>query len=131
MIGLDTNVLVRYLTQDDPVQSPKATELIERKLSAEAPGFVSIIAFVETAWVLRSVFGFSGPELAGALKRLLLRETLVVEHEREVYSAIRVLQDGRGTFADGLIAALGHSAGCSHTATFDEKATRLSQFKQL
>jgi predicted nucleic-acid-binding protein len=131
MIGLDTNVLVRYLTQDDPVQSPKATELIERKLSAGAPGFVSIIAFAETAWVLRSVFGFSGSALVGALKRLLLSEALVIEREREVYSAIRVLQDGRGTFADGLIAALGHGAGCSHTVTFDEKATRMPQFKRL
>jgi predicted nucleic-acid-binding protein len=50
MIGLDTNVVVRYLAQDDPVQSPKATELIERRLRAENPGFVSIVAMAETAW---------------------------------------------------------------------------------
>ena len=52
MIGLGTNILVRYLAQDDPVQSPKATELIEERLTEENPGFVSVVAMVETAWVL-------------------------------------------------------------------------------
>jgi predicted nucleic-acid-binding protein len=131
MIGLDTNILVRYLTQDDPVQSPKAAAFIERELSVASPGFVSVVAFAETAWVLHRVFGFTGPRLVDALKRVLEAETLVVEHEREVFSAIRILEDGRGTFADGVIAALGHSAGCEHTVTFDEKATRISQFRQL
>ena len=131
MIGLDTNVLVRYLTQDDPVQSPKATELIERQLTATSPGFVSVVALTETAWVLHRVFGIAGPKLADALKRLLEIEAIVIEHEREVYSALRILKDGRGTFADGVIAALGHNAGCAYTYTFDVKATRMSQFKQL
>ena len=52
MIGLDSNVLVRYLTQDDPIQSPKATEIIERRLTEENPGFVCIVAMAETVWVL-------------------------------------------------------------------------------
>jgi predicted nucleic-acid-binding protein len=55
MIGLHTNILVRYLTQDDPVQSRKATEIIERRLTEEQPGFVSIVAMVETVWVLDRV----------------------------------------------------------------------------
>lgn len=131
MIGLDTNVLVRYLAQDDPIQSPKATGFIERHLTAESPGFVSIVAFAETAWVLQRAIGMPKPKLVETLKRLLEAEQIVVEHEREIYSAVRVLEDGRGTFADGLIAALGHRAGCTHTLTFDEKATRIPQFKQL
>ena len=57
MIGFDTNVIVRYLTQDDPVQSPKATELIERGLTEEEPGFVSVVTMAETAWVLERVYG--------------------------------------------------------------------------
>jgi predicted nucleic-acid-binding protein len=131
MIGLDTNILVRYLAQDDPTQSPKATAFIERQLTAESPGFVSIVAFAETAWVLHRAVGMSRSKLVETLKRLLEAEQIVVEREREVFSAVRVLEDGRGTFADGLIAALGHRAGCSHTVTFDEKATRMPQFKQL
>ena len=52
MIGLDTNILVRYLTQDDPVQSPKARELIEQQLTEENPGFLSVVVMAETVWVL-------------------------------------------------------------------------------
>ncbi len=131
MIGIDTNVLIRYLTQDDPVQSPKATAFIERTLSEASPGFVSVVAFAETAWVLDRVFGYERPQLVEALKRVLEAEVFVVEHEREAYSAIEVLEDGRGSFGDGIIAALGHSAGCDRTVTFDEKATRIRQFERL
>jgi predicted nucleic-acid-binding protein len=131
MIGLDTNVLVRYLMLDDPVQSPKAIELIERRLTPDAPGFISVVAFAETAWVLQRKFGIAGPRLADELKKLLEVDAIVVEHQEAVFSALRVLKDGRGTFGDGVIAALGYGAGCAHTYTFDEKATRLPQFKQL
>lgn len=131
MIGLDTNVLVRYLTRDDPLQSAKAVALIEGQLTAESPGFVSVVAFAETVWVLHRVFDISGPQLVEMLKRLLEAEQIIVEHEREVFSAVRVLETGRGSFADGMIAALGHSAGCSHTLTFDQKATRMPQFQPI
>ena len=62
MIGLDTNVVVRYLTQDDAVQSAKATDLFERGLTEEEPGFVSVVAMVETAWVLERVYGLAAEE---------------------------------------------------------------------
>jgi predicted nucleic-acid-binding protein len=130
MIGLDTNVLLRHLVHDDPVQSQKAKDLIERRLSSTSPGFISVVAFAETAWVLQRHYKITGPQLVDSLKQLLGAEDVIVEHEREVFSALRVLQSGRGTFADGLIAALGFSAGCEHTYTFDEKATRMPQFKR-
>ena len=131
MIGLDTNILLRYLVQDDPEQSQIATDLIKRRLSPTSPGFISIVAFAETAWVLHRHYKITGLQLVDALKQLLGAEEVIVEHEREVFSALRILQSGRGTFADGLIAALGDNAGCEHTYTFDEKATRISQFKQV
>ena len=87
MIGLDTNVVVRYLAQDDPVQSPKATELIERRLRAENPGFVSIVAMAETAWVLERIYGLRGEELAAAIERMLQVDVLVLESEQEVFAA--------------------------------------------
>ncbi len=71
MIGLDTNILVRYLTQDDPIQSPKATELIERRLTEEKPGFVSIVAMVETVCVLERAYGLTPHEIVGAVERVL------------------------------------------------------------
>ena len=66
MIGLDTNILVRYLAQDDPVQSPKATELIERQLTEENPGFLSVVAMVETAWILDRAYRLAADEIAAA-----------------------------------------------------------------
>jgi predicted nucleic-acid-binding protein len=128
MIGLDTNILVRYLAQDDPVQSPQATALIERQLTEEAPGFVSVVAMAETAWVLERAYGLADGEIAAAIERMLQTEVLVVESEQEVFTAMIALKEGRGSFADALIGAIGGKAGCSHTLTFDQKALRLPGF---
>ena len=67
MIGLDTNILIRYLTQDDPIQSLRATEIIERRLTEENPGFVSIVAMVETVWVLDRAYRLAANEIAAAV----------------------------------------------------------------
>ena len=129
MIGLDTNVLVRYLAQDDPVQSQQPTQLIERRLTAEDPGFVSTVAMVETAWVLDRAYGLADDEIAAAIERTLQADVLVVESEQEVFTAVIMLKEGRGSFADALIAALGAKAGCSKTLTFNRKALRLLGFE--
>jgi predicted nucleic-acid-binding protein len=129
MIGLDTDILVCYLTQDDPVQSPQATQIIERKLTVENPGFVSIVAMVETVWVLERAYGLATHEIAAAVERMLQTDVLVVENEQEVFTAMIALKEGRGSFADAIIAALGARASCFYTLTFDHKALRLSGFK--
>ncbi len=126
MIGLDTNVLIRYITQDDPVQSRQAADIIERLLTEEDPGFVSIVATVETVWVLDRAYRPGAREIAAAVERMLQAETLVVENEQEVFSAMTALKEGQGSFSDALIAALGAKAGCVHTVTFDRKALRLN-----
>jgi len=128
MIGLDTNILVRYLAQDDPVQSPKATEMMERQLAEEGPGFVSVVALVETVWVLERTYGFSRLELADAIERVLGTDVLLVENEQEVFAAMVALREGSGSFADALIGALGARAGCARTLTFDRRALRLPGF---
>ena len=71
MKGLDTNILVRYLAQDDPIQSPMATDIIESRLTEENPGFISIVALVETVWVLDRAYGLADDEIAAALERML------------------------------------------------------------
>jgi len=129
VIGLDTNILIRYLTQDDAVQSPKATEIIESRLSEVNPGFVSVVAMAETVWVLDRAYGFAPPQIAAAVERMLQIEVLVIENEQEVFAAMVALKHGRGSFADALITELGARAGCIHTLTFDNKALRLPGFK--
>lgn len=128
MIGLDTNILVRYFAQDDPVQSPQATELIER-LTEGDPGFVSVVAMVETAWVLDRAYGLANDEIAAAIERTLQADVLVVESEQKVFTAMIALREGHGLFADALIGALGASAGCTRTLTFDQRASRLPGFE--
>ncbi len=129
MIGLDTNVIVRYITQDDPVQSPTATKLIERSLSTKKPGFVSVVVVAEIAWVLERAYGLANTEIAAAFERMLQIDVLVVECEQEVFAAMTALKEGASSFADLLISALSTRAGCEFTLTFDRKASRLPGFK--
>ncbi len=129
MIGLDTNVLIRYLTQDDPVQSAKAREILERRLTPKDPGFVSVVAMVETVWVLDRAYGLRAQEIATTVERLLQVKVLAIENEQEVFTAMVALKQERGSFADALIAELGVRAGCTRTLTFDQKALRLSGFE--
>ena len=129
MIGLDTHVIVRYLTQDDRMQSQKAAEIIQHRLSTENPGFISVLAMVETVWVLDRVYGLGDQEIAATIERMLQIDVLLLEYEPEVFTAMIALKEGRGSFADALIAALGDRAGCEYTLTLDQKARRLSGFK--
>ena len=129
MIGLDTNVVVRYLVQDDPVQSRRATEIVEHRLNSRNPGFVSVVAIAETVWVLDRAYRFSNEDIVAAIERTLRTDALVVESEQEVFAAITALKEGRGSFADALIGALGAAASCSATLTFDRKALRLPEFE--
>jgi predicted nucleic-acid-binding protein len=129
MIGLDTNILIRYLTQDDRVQAAKATEILERRLTPKKTGFVSVVAMVETVWVLDRAYELTAQEIAAAVERLLQVEVLAIENEQEVFTAMIALKQGRGSFADVLIAELGARAGCTRTLTFDQKAARHPGFE--
>jgi predicted nucleic-acid-binding protein len=131
MIGLDTNVLVRYLAQDDAIQSPQATHIIERQLTQERPGFISLVTMVETVWVLDRIYGLSNREVAEAVERILQADTLLVQNEQEAFTAMIAFKTGDGSFSDALIGALGAWAGCTSTLTFDKKAKRLKQFQLL
>jgi predicted nucleic-acid-binding protein len=129
MIGLDANVLVHYLAQDDAVQSRRATEIIERRLTDLNPGFVSVVATAETVWVLDRAYSLSDEEIVAAVEPMLQIDVLVVENEQEVFAAMTALEEGLGSFADALIGALGAKAECSATLTFDRKALRLPHFE--
>ncbi len=129
MTGLDTNILIRYLTQDDPVQSAKATDIFESRLTGNDQGFVNLVTMVETVWVLASIYGLSDQEIADAVERMLQADTLVIQNEQQVFFAMTVLRSGRGMFADALIAAVDAWAGCSRTLTFDKKALRIGGFE--
>lgn len=125
MIGLDTNVLVRYIMQDDAKQSPKATKLIE-SLDAENPGYITMVSIVELYWVLTSSYELTGQQVAQALEAILRTKQLLVERADQVMRALRVFGDGKADFADCLIERSASGAGCEQTMTFDVKATKFA-----
>lgn len=123
MIGLDTNVLVRYIMQDDAKQSPKATRLIE-SLEPERPGFVTLISVIELYWVLTSCYELSGQQVKQALETLLRARQIVVDQADQVLRALRVFEAGKADFADCLIERTAAAAGCTETLTFDTGAAK-------
>jgi predicted nucleic-acid-binding protein len=123
MIGLDTNVLVRYLMQDDAKQAAKATRLME-SLTVEVPGFVSIVSVVELGWVLTSAYGLTRGQLEQALEALLRTKELVVDRADQVLQALRVFKATKADLADCLIERSAAGAGCEQTMTFDVGAAK-------
>jgi predicted nucleic-acid-binding protein len=123
MIGLDTNVLVRYIMQDDAQQSPKATALIE-SLDADHPGFITIVSVLELYWVLTSCYDLTGLQVKEALEALLRAKQIVVDRADQVLRALRVFDAGKADFADCLIERTASGAGCTETMSFDAGAAK-------
>ncbi len=122
MIGLDTNVVVRFLTQDDQVQSPIANRLISR-LSREQPGFISSVVLAEITWVLSRAYKASREDIALAVEGLLRSAELIVENADAAYRALGIYQSSKSAdFADALIVETASLAGAAETVTFDQKA---------
>lgn len=128
MIGLDTSILIRYLTQDDRRQSAVANFILERLTETE-PGFVSLVTVAETAWVLESNYGGARTEVVDAIEGLISQDTIVVEAYEQVIRSIEEVRDRNVHFADALIGQLALRAGCSATLTFDSRAARLPAFQ--
>jgi predicted nucleic-acid-binding protein len=128
MLGLDSNVLIRYLVRDDPDQYEKARLLIAREVRGGMPPLVSQLVLLETEWVLRSRYGLAKAEILSALNALLDAGDLNIEDESSVEQAIYVWKDSAADFADCLIGARHRQLGCRATATFNRRAEKLAGF---
>jgi predicted nucleic-acid-binding protein len=130
MTGLDTNILVRYITQDDPVQTAAAVRLID-SFSVDSPGFISLIAITELAWVLEDFYCFNKDEIEQVLEILLRTAELVIEQAEIVTRALRRYKAGNADFAACLIESCGDAAKCEHIFTFDKKAAKTAGMQLL
>lgn len=128
MLGIDTNILVRFLVRDDETQFEKARRLIQRETDGGGRVFVSQLVLLETEWVLRSRYDLQKIEIIGAISGLLDANDVQFEDESAIEEAIFVWKDKSVGFADCLIGAQNKRLGCSATATFDLKASRLPGF---
>lgn len=122
MIGLDTNVLARYVLEDDPRQSPVAAALVE-SLTKHRPGFITHVALVELHWLLHRVYRVPRDQCLKVLHRLVEMRELEFEDGESVVRALALAEDG-ADFADALIAASGELFGVREFVTFDRDAAK-------
>jgi predicted nucleic-acid-binding protein len=125
VIGLDTNVLVRYITQDDNKQAALANALIEN-LDDASPGFVTLVTVAELNWVLESAYNFTRQQFAEVMQTLMMVDTIKLDRAAVVASAVRVYAASKADFSDCLIERLSASAGCERTMTFDKSAAKMA-----
>ena len=125
MMGLDTNVLVRYIIRDDLAQTERVDTLLQ-EFTPETPGFISLVALAELSWVLRSYYRMPKAELVVCLERLSNARNLILEGDAAVRLAITKFSGARCDFADCLIERSGFLSGCTHTVTFDTNAAKLT-----
>lgn len=128
MLGIDTNVLVRFLVRDDEAQFEKARKLIRREIAAGRRVFVNQLVLMETEWVLRSRYAVPKNQIIEAVSGLLNATDIQFEDEPAIEEALFTWKDSIADFADCLIGAKNRRMGCRATATFDAKASRLPGF---
>ncbi|HUW98347.1 MAG TPA: type II toxin-antitoxin system VapC family toxin [Acidiferrobacter sp.] len=128
MLGIDTNVLVRFLVRDDEAQFEKARRLIKHEVSAGRRVFVSQLVIMETEWVLRSRYAVPKSQVIAALSGLLDAADVQIEDEPTIEQTLFTWKDTAADFADCLIGAKNRRLGCQATASFDSKASRLPGF---
>ncbi|MCX7260818.1 MAG: type II toxin-antitoxin system VapC family toxin [Burkholderiales bacterium] len=128
MLGIDTNVLVRFLVRDDQTQFEKARKLLKREVSNGRRVFINQLVLLETEWVLRSRYGLAKTLMLDTISRLLDAPDIQLEDEPAVEEALFIWRDANADFADCLIGARNRRLGCRATVTFDTKASKLSGF---
>lgn len=120
MIGLDTNVLVRYLVKDDISQAEKAVRFIRKATENGEAFFINNIVLCELVWVLESAYEYNKLEIAGVLEKIMMTKQFQFETKDEVRQALHDYKCGKGDFADYYIGRLNHVHGCDETITFDQ-----------
>ncbi len=131
MKGLDTNVLVRYLVQDDVRQAAQASEFIETCCTEESPCFIGQIVLCELVWVLESNYQQNRMEITSIIEQLLQVGQLEVMDSEIVWRALSDYRNSNVDFPDHLLARVNESNGCEHTVTFDKRAAKQSGFELL
>ena len=123
MIGLDTNIVLRYLVKDDPEQAGLAKGLME-SLTADNPGWISLVVLAEIVWSLKRTYKLEKDQIAAIIDKFLESRQLVIEQSELVDTSLALYRNNRAGFADCLLCVAAPSAGCSSVVTFDKIAAR-------
>ena len=130
MIGLDSNIMLRAITGDDPGQSPMARRFLST-LSNEMPGVLNPIVLVEIAWTLRTRHKYRNLDVLGRIEALMRSDAYIIVERSAVIQALEISLEHAIEFADALIGELNRGIGCSTTMTFDQGASRSPSFTRL
>jgi predicted nucleic-acid-binding protein len=131
MIGVDTNVLVRFFTQDDPRQSKLASECIKKAVDTRDTVFINDIVVCELCWVLQRAYKFPKTTVIEVLEKIFFTKQFAFENKDVLWRAIGQFHNSRADFADVLIGAKNYDAGCTVTMTFDRSTPDLKTFEVL
>ncbi len=126
MIGLDTNVLVRYLAQDDETQASIANHWVETRCSENQPGFISHIVLCELCWVLKVSYRTPKPRITQVIRQLLETKQLSVQEPQLIWDALKIYEVSSVDFADAVIVAINRHHGCDETVSFDKGTAKLA-----
>lgn len=129
MTGLDTNVLVRYIVQDDAEQSLAATALIEGGEQTGETFFINQIVLCEVVWVVKRCYSAGRDEIGRLVEQILRTASFRVQRSAEAWSALNLYRKTPADFADCLIACTNRAADCTETATFDRQAAQTDGFR--
>ncbi len=131
MIGIDTNILICYLTGDDKVQSIKAIELIEKYSGKENSIFINNIVICELVWVLERGYKYSKGQIISVLKEIFSTVEFSFENQQVLWLSVLEYENYKTDFSDILIGKLNIFNGCNYTVTFDKAASELTMFRLL
>ncbi len=131
MLGLDTNILIRHIVQDDPVQSPLVSRFLKQKCTREEPCHISHIVLCEVVWVLESAYGYRREQIAETLKLILETRHFSVGEPESAWLALEAYRGGSVDFSDALLGETNQLHGCETTITLDKKASKTDTFQLL
>lgn len=131
MIGLDTNVLVRYIVRDDARQAALSDKLIEAKCTKEQPGCISLVVLCELVWVLSRGYGYAREVIVEVLSRIIAADDLLVENSERARVALNLYRRGTADFADYLIGLGNRDQSAETTYTFDRRAADSDLFNMV
>jgi len=129
VIGLDTNVLLRFLVADDAAQTERAHRVIREHCNPDAPGYVNYVVLCELIWVLERSHGYPRPAVATVVETLCRSSDFSVQESDAVREALDAFRASRADFADCLIDVVNRRNGCRSTVTFDREAAKLAGFE--
>ena len=131
MIGLDTNILVRYVVRDDPVAAAQADQIMEQRCTVDSPGYINFIVLCEIVWVLRRGYRYDRDAIAQVVAAMLTARTLRLQEPDMVMAALEEYREKRVDLPDAMIALWNRRAGCRATLTFDRDAGRAAGFEPV